>query len=72
MSSTRVILQKYTRIRVRKFVSSDDIILSSFRIENFSRVDSIRVASDAQNVLKSSKDTNDRRRRRLSHLEIDK
>lgn len=72
MSSTRVILQKYTRIRVRKFVSSDDIILSFFRIENFSRVDSIRVASDAQNVLKSSKDTNDRRRRRLSHLEIDK
>lgn len=72
MSSTRVILQKYTRIRVRKFVSSDDIILSFFRIENFSRADSIRVASDAQNALKSSKDTNDRRRRRLSHLEIDK
>lgn len=71
MSPTRVILQKYTRIRVRKFVSSDDIILSFFRIENFSSVRSIRAASDAQNVLKSSKDTNDRRRQ-LSHLAIDK
>lgn len=71
MSPTRVILQKYTRIRVRKFVSSDDIILSFFRIENFSSVRSIRAAFDAQNVLKSSKDTNDRRRR-PSHLAIDK
>lgn len=71
MSPTRVILQKYTRIRVRKFVSNDDIILSFFRIENFSSVRSIRAASDAQNVLKSSKDTNDRRRR-PSHLAIDK